>query len=263
MLKKVKVAGTDLSLWCEETSSGSANPPLFFLHGSGGDYTSWQEQIPAFSGRRNLFALDLPGHGRSEGEAETDVFTYATWVRKTCEELNLVKPVLIGHSLGAAVCLAAACRAPADFSALVLVGGAAKFSVDEKLLIQVDTNPAEAISLVGAVALAKRNRERLSPSLILQLSRARPGVLYRDLLACSRFDLTGSLAILTMPVLVVCGLEDRLTPPDLSRYLKDNIPRAELKLLPNTGHFPMREEPEEFNRMLWEFLKTQDVDHVH
>lgn len=262
MLEKVVIDGIGLSFWREKSPRSSGTSPLFFVHGSGGDYTTWQEQIAAFQGKFDLLAFELPGHGHSEGEAEEDIFASAAWVKKACDRLGLARPILIGHSLGAAVCLAAACENQESFSALVLVGGGAKLAVDQNLLTSIQANPAEAISLVGVAALARKNRERLSPLLVEQMNRSRSGVLYRDLLACSRFDLTGRLDRLTLPTLVVCGTLDRLTPPDLSQYLKDHIPTAALSLIPEAGHFVMREEPAEFNRILCEFISLQGASHV-
>ncbi len=262
MQQKVIIDGTPLSFWREKRLSASGAGTLLFVHGSGGDYTSWREQLASFKGESDALAVELPGHGESGGEAEEDVFAYAAWIKRACDNLGLARPILIGHSLGAAVCLAATCKNPEAFAALVLVAGGARFMVDQALLDKLQTNPAEVISLVGAVALAKRNRERLSSFLLAQLSRSRPGVLYRDLLACSRFDLTGKLTGLTLPTAVICGLDDRLTHPDLSRYLKDHIPGAVLSLIPEAGHFVMLEEPVEFNRILREFISLQERSHV-
>ncbi len=262
MLEEIIINGIGLSFWREKGLSGSANSPLFFVHGSGGDYTTWREQLTSFKGESDLLAFELPGHGHSGGEAQEDVIAYAVWVKKACDKLGLVKPILIGHSLGAAVCLAAAGNNPDAFSALVLVGGGARLAVDQGLLTSLQTNPAEVTSLVGVVALAKKNRGRLSNFLQAQLNRSRPGVLYRDLLACSRFDFTGQLDRVTLPTLVICGLEDRLTHPDLSRYLKEHIRGAILSLIPEAGHFVMQEEPATFNSILREFISLQEARNV-
>ncbi|MDZ4164782.1 MAG: alpha/beta hydrolase [Smithellaceae bacterium] len=254
MLKHTTIDGLRLAYWTEQDKPDPAKQNLLFVHGSGGDYSTWSDQFEGLSDIGNIFALDLPGHGQSEGEGEEDAGAYAEWVIKAVETIGLHKPVAIGHSLGAAVCLALAHQKSCLVSGLVLVGGGAELPVNPSLLEGLKTDPASVIAMAGVVALARGNRERLSAAVSGQLGRARPEVLYRDFLASSRFDMTALVLSLTLPTLVVCGLEDKLAPPALSRRLQEGIPGARLALIEGAGHFVMWEKPGEFNRTLGEFI---------
>ncbi len=256
MLNHVTVDGIRLAYWTQQVNTDPVKKPLVFIHGSGGDYSTWSEQFEDMRDIGNIFSLELPGHGQSAGEGEDDAGAYAEWVRKAMETIGLHRPVAIGHSLGAAVCLALAHRPESALSGLVLVGGGAELPVNPSFLEGLKADPASFIALAGVVALARGNRERLSAAVSGQLGRTRPEVLYRDFLACSRFDLTAVVSSLTVPTLVVCGMEDRLTPPDLSRHLQGQIPGARIALIEEAGHFVMWEKPGEFNRILGEFINS-------
>jgi 3-oxoadipate enol-lactonase len=67
---------------------------------------------------------------------------------------------------------------------------------------------------------------------------------------------TATVSEIRVPTLVICGDEDKMTPPELSRYLKDNIPGAQWALIRNAGHFVMLENVEEFNRTLMTFVES-------
>jgi len=85
-------------------------------------------------GELNIIAVDLPGHGQSGGSGEREVALYAQWVKKAMEVLCPQKPVLIGHSLGAAVALELAIRYGDMLSGIVTVGGGAKMPVNPLVL---------------------------------------------------------------------------------------------------------------------------------
>ncbi len=254
MLNYLTINDTRLAYWSDHRGSDPGRRNLLFIHGSGGDHDAWSVQLAYFSGHYNLYALDLPGHGRSGGKGEEDVFAYMGWVRELIRTVPINDPVVIGHSLGAAISLALAARYPKIATGLVLVGGGAELPVNPMILEGLKNDPRGTIALAVKFSLAKANRERLSPAVADQVTRAEAGVFYGDLYACSLFNLKDALASLDLPTLVVCGDEDKLTPPVLSRYLKDNIPGASLALIGKAGHFVMQEESEAFNRALSDFL---------
>jgi pimeloyl-ACP methyl ester carboxylesterase len=101
------------------------------------------------------------------------------------------------------------------------------------------------------------------PSLIIEgsafMKEAGAQVVYNDFLACDRFDRRRDLEKINLPCLVVCGEEDKLTPPALSEILVKSIKKSTLKILPSAGHNVMIENHKEFNRCVKNFvLKTQN-----
>jgi pimeloyl-ACP methyl ester carboxylesterase len=85
-------------------------------------------------------------------------------------------------------------------------------------------------------------------------ARVNPDIVYGDFLACSDLDITE--AGIRTPALVLCGTEDKLTPPSLSQFIRDHIPGARLALIEGAGHFVMLENPEAFNAGLTDFVNS-------
>ena len=234
----------------------AAKKTLVFIHGSGGDHSAWVGQYSRLKDDFNIAALDLPGHGRSEGPGEREVGRYAEWVEKILAKLDAPKPVLIGHSIGAAISLAFALKSGERLSGIVPLGGGATMPVNPAILDGVKGDPAAVIAMVSKIAVAKANRERLTGPLAESLSRVDPEILYGDFLACSRFDVTETVSRIRVPALIVCGDEDKMTPPAMSQCLKDRIPGARLETIPGAGHFAMMENAEAFNAALGKFVES-------
>jgi pimeloyl-ACP methyl ester carboxylesterase len=170
--------------------------------------------------------------------------------------LGIVKPVMIGHSLGAAICLSFVIRYGDAAAAVVPVGGGVKMPVNPVILAGLKQDPAAVISLAAKFSVAKANRERFSGLLTESLSRANPETLYGDFLACNCLDIEQTVMGIRIPALVLCGAEDKMTPPALSQFLRDHIAGARLTLIEGTGHFAMLENPEAFNAALTDFVNS-------
>ncbi|MDP2840611.1 MAG: alpha/beta fold hydrolase, partial [Syntrophales bacterium] len=116
-----------------------------------------------------------------------------------------------------------------------------------------------AALLIAKLSIAKENRERLSGFITGNLSRANTEILYGDFFACSKLDIAEEVAGIRIPVLILCGADDKMTPPALSEYLRDHIPGAGLALIQGAGHFVMLENPEAFNAALADFVNALPV----
>jgi len=100
------------------------------------------------------------------------------------------------------------------------------------------------------------------PTILAQVlqeqARTKPGILYRDLMACDRFDVISRLHEITVPTMIICGSEDRLTPPKYSNFLLERLTGIEhgasLHIFPNAGHYVMREQAEMVNRAIEEWV---------
>ena len=248
-----KVSGVNVACWVASERFDARKQTLFFVHGSGGDHRIWVEQYSRLQDEFNIAAVDLPGHGESEGRGEETVSAYVEWVRKTIEALAVKKPVLIGHSLGAAISLVFAIKHGEMLTAIVPVGGGARMPVNEMILKGLKTDPGSVIALAAKFSVTKANRERLSKTVVEGLSRANPDVLHDDLVACDRLDVAEGVKRIAVPTLVMCGADDKMTPPALSQFLADNIPGARLSLIENAGHMVMMENAEAFNDVLKTF----------
>ncbi len=256
MLNEANVEGRKITFWGNDGGLYPQRRTLVFIHGSGGTHEDWNEQLVALPNDFNIAALDLPGHGKSEGPGEQDVFAYVAFIEKFLKNAGIVQPVLIGHSLGAAICLSFAIKYGDEAAAIVPVGGGVRMPVNPLILDGLKNNPTETIAAIAKFSITKANRERFAAQLADAISRTKSETIHGDFTACNRLELTSAIKGIRIPTLVVCGAEDKMTPPALSEYLRDNIPGARLALIPAAGHFAMLENPNEFNITLTDFVNS-------
>jgi len=236
-----------------ETDPGS--PPLVLIHGAGGSRLHWPPGIRRLPGRRVL-AVDLPGHGDSPGPGAASVDVYAGVVQEWLEANGLERAVVAGHSMGGAIALRLALRAPESLAGLVLVGSGGRLRVAPAIL-EASGRPStfpQAVDTIIEWAFSETADTRL-----VELARARmldvdPAVLHDDFAACDAFDVLDQLARIELPTLVICGDQDRLTPPKYSRALAERIRAARLAMIPGAGHMVMLEEPQATAGALTGFL---------
>jgi pimeloyl-ACP methyl ester carboxylesterase len=232
-------------------------PPVILIHGAGGDHLYWPPQIRRLPDQRVL-ALDLRGHGKSPGIGHHTIDDYARDVIEFASALKVNQMVIVGHSMGSAIALQAAILFPKRILGLGLVGGGARLRVASAIL-QSASNPSAfsgAVHLITDLSFASRSGSHLRELAERRMAEMRPSVLYGDFLACDAFDAGEQLSNITAPTLILCGAEDRMTPPRNSRFLHEHIAGAKLELVPGAGHMVMLEQPERVAKHLERFLAS-------
>jgi pimeloyl-ACP methyl ester carboxylesterase len=229
-------------------------PTLVFLHGSGGDHSLWAEQVDALLGSANTVALDLPGHGHSQGPGLASVPAYAASVAGMLEGLQAPHPVPCGLSLGGAITLQLLLDWPSLLAGGVLMGTGARLRVLPDILQTIETDYAAFIDLLGRFGASDNTaRETIIP--VQQATAAcPPGVTAGDFRACDRFDVMARLTEIKKPVLVLSGTDDRLTPPKYSAYLAAHIRGSRQVQIQAAGHLAPVEKPVEVNEALCAFV---------
>ncbi len=232
--------------------AGQGQPALLFVHGAGGDHTIWGEQLRELAKDFSVIALDLNGHGRSPAREGDGLQTY---VEDVLAVLNaFAQPtVLVGHSMGGAIALSVALQPPKNLVGLGLVGTGARLKVHPQILELCQTDFEKAVELVISWAFAEQTDPALKDKAREQMRRNGQAALYRDFLSCSTFDEMHRLSEISVPTIVICGREDKLTPVKYSEYLQQNIPNAQLQIIERAGHMVMVEQPEAVTRVLKEF----------
>jgi len=253
MLKYFDVESSKIACWINSDNFGVHEQSFVFVHGSGGDHSAWSHQYAALHKQYNVVAIDLPGHGSSEGNGEGDIGSYCIWVKKLLNILQLNNTILIGHSLGAAISLQFAINYPQAIQGIVTVGGGIKMPVNPSIFEFLKTNPDESIELICKFSVAKENREKFMVPLVKSLAQTRIDVLQGDLSACDKFDISQEMSKISLKALIICGAEDKMTPPEFSRQISENISGAKLCLIEGAGHMVMMERPREFNQALTNF----------
>lgn len=223
-------------------------PLLVMIPGAGGSAQVWLNQVRGLADGLDCLALDLPGHGRSEGAAMPSVAAYGAWLADLLGRLAAERVALMGHSMGGAVAMETALAAPSRVKALVLVGTGARLKVAPQILEGLTARFDATVALIMRNAYGPaadqawvREGERL-------MRAAGQTVVRKDFEACEAFDRTDELGRIAMPCLVACGREDRLTPPALSEALCRAIAGSRLALIEGAGHMVMIEKFADLNR---------------
>jgi sigma-B regulation protein RsbQ len=235
------------------TSSGNGAQAVIFVHGWTCDSTSWRYQVPAISQQYRVISLDLPGHGKSESpkDGRFSMELFARAVEAVRSEAGVDKAVLVGHSMGTPVVRRYALMYPERVAGLVLVDG----------LVQLaGTAPVARPRMVGPEG--QRMREGIARGMA---STATPEVqdqIVKMMLATSEATADGAMVatwdqsswtndVVSVRVLgVYAGMSALANPEGLERLYS----QLDYHVIPGTGHFLMMEKPQEFNRLLSDFL---------
>jgi pimeloyl-ACP methyl ester carboxylesterase len=229
---------------------------LVFIHGAGGNWTSWYLQRDYFSRDFNCFVMELPGHGAAQGQGAQEVKSYSLWVMGALEELEVTVPFIIGHSMGGAVAMDLALRFPALPKGLVLVGTGARLRVLPRILDEIKEDFVQAVESVCEITFTKDAPEEMLRAATAEMLKTSPDVLHGDFSACDRFDIMKEVAGINTPVLIICGDQDALTPVKYSRYLAERIAGSRLEVIEGAGHMVMLERPEQFNKKVEAFVRS-------
>ena len=230
-------------------------PAIVFLHGAGFDRTTWRLLTRWFAHHgRSVLAVDMPGHGRSEGAPLAGIEAMADWTARLIAASGCASAALVGHSMGALVAIETAARHPARVRALGLLGVAAEMPVHPEMLESAAGNTPKVQELMTFWGLGRALQvgAMVSPGLWLTrealavLSRARPGVIHADLAACDRYK--GALDAarrIGCPTVLVLGDGDQMTPVARAKPLAAALAGSRSVVLSQCGHFMMVERPDQ------------------
>jgi pimeloyl-ACP methyl ester carboxylesterase len=254
---ELEIAGHRAHAYTGARTPEPGRPGVVFVHGAGLDHTVWiqQSRYLAHHGY-NVLALDLPGHGRSEGPALGSIAEMADWVLEAASTACMDDLAVIGHSMGALVALEVAARAPKHIWHASLLGVSAPMPVADVLLDAARENQHAAFDMINVWGHAVRSQLGGNPApgmwmmggAVRLLERSGPSILAGDLAACNAFgDGHRAAAEVRCPVLLVVGTRDMMTPPRGARALVEALSgaRVEVAELDGSGHMLMTERPDE------------------
>jgi pimeloyl-ACP methyl ester carboxylesterase len=248
--------------------------PMLFVHGLGGRWQNWLENIPRMAQERRVVAADLPGFGRSQVPLQPiSIPRLASALDQLCDLFELGSVVLVGNSMGGAVAAEMALRYPERVERIALVSSSGT-SIR-------DFNPAPATALLAALARTPlatsdgvrgvisrrrarhlafatvvRHPTRIRLDMLCELAGGHGAPGLADALdAMIHHDLRDEVAQIAVPTLIVHGREDMLVPVADSVRLAAQLPRARLEILDDTGHLAMVERPVTFNDALARFAR--------
>jgi pimeloyl-ACP methyl ester carboxylesterase len=235
---------------------------MVFVHGAGLDH-SWfglQSRYFGYHGW-NVLALDLPGHGRSEGPPLASIAGMAEWIFQIFDALGISKVNLVGHSMGTLVALECAARQPERVERIALIATAYPMKVTDGFLDAAKKNDYSAFDMHTIWGHAPRVPLGANPNpgmwmygdTLARLERLAPGVLHSDLRASNDYVFSGSVKC---PALLILGRRDVMTPPRSAQPLLDKIPHAKSVTIEPSGHSLMAEAPDATLDALIEFFAS-------
>lgn len=258
---------TGVSLHYDELGTGR---PLVFVHGWAMSGRVWRFQHSLAQTSRLIF-LDQRGHGHSSLGNGYGLTDFSGDLVSFVEQLDLRDAVLVGWSMGVQVALEAFPKLRDRLAGLVLVGGTPRFTscdgyphgkppVEVKglglrlrrdyqktmgdffrgMFAEGEMDPAQYQRIVHEIVMGGKSPDHEAAQLALQI--------------LSAADLREELPGIDRSVLLVHGAEDGICPVGASRYMAERLQRAELKVMAGCGHAPFMTRPEEFNRVLLDFL---------
>jgi pimeloyl-ACP methyl ester carboxylesterase len=244
-----------------------AKPLLVFVHGAGGDRTVWALQTRYFARHGcSVLAVDLPGHGTSDGPVPDSIRGFSTWLAAVIEASGFASAAIAGHSMGAYIALDLAAHRPDLAERLVLVGTAATMGVHPALLESARADEHLAVELMTGWSFPKRAQLGGHPTpgswMIGQnerlTERSLDGALGVDLTtANAHADAVEHATRVTCPVLYILGERDVMTPLRNAAGLIEATPNPTVITLPGTGHVMMWERPHAVIDAIADFLGSR------
>lgn len=230
--------------------------PVLYIHGTGCDSQVYERHLATIGQQHRAVAIDLPGHGRSEGRGFRGVADYAHYAVELALHLGWKDFVIAGHSLGGGVALAAALYAPERVRAMILIDTGARLRVDPRIIDHARrvATGERLPPFERRMGFAEATPDSIVAAVEAITEQCDPRVVLCDWIADDSCDFISRVGGIKAPALAICGEEDRFTPPKYSEFFRDHLPDCQLEIIRDAGHWTFVEQPEVFDRAVAAFL---------
>jgi 4,5:9,10-diseco-3-hydroxy-5,9,17-trioxoandrosta-1(10),2-diene-4-oate hydrolase len=268
----IKVGNINTRFW----QAGDKGSAVVLVHGLGGFVENWIHNIDALAKRHRVYAMDLVGFGRTDKTPlGKDIYTLVEFISDFMDAQKIPKATLVGNSLGGGLVLQFALQFPKKVDKLVLVDNAGmgrdviidfrvcSLPVFGEILIRPTLEATEKLwrKIVYDQALVTPELVKMCYELgsLPGASKSLLTVLRSGINLCGQRagltkSLLGDLGKITAPTLIFWGKQDRIIPVAHARIDVSKIPASKLHIFDKCGHMPMFERPDEFNKMVLDFL---------
>lgn len=243
-------------------------PVIIFIHGFPLNKSMWNLQFEALRDEYRVVAYDIRGHGDSDaGPEEFSIDLFANDLILFMDSLNLRKAAVCGLSMGGYIALNAIGNYPERFDALVLCD--TQFAADTPSTRENRFLAIENIRKNGLEDYAHESIKNLFAPVSLLSKETEIASVREMIVNTSKQSISNSLHALAIrndsseilpgiqvPVLILVGEEDKITPPELAESMHKKIPGSQLNIIEHAGHLSNMENPFEFNYQIRKFISS-------
>ncbi len=234
-------------------------PTLVFVPGASLTSIFWEPQINALGTVANTVAVDLPGHGASQGPGKESIADYARDVLDFIDRIQAPRPIPCGLSMGGAIAQQLLIQNGDRFPAGILINTGARLKVMPSIFETIQKNYDDFVEILCVFAISPKSDADKHRAVIQACSKCRPDVALGDFKACDHFDVMEKLGSIEVPVLVLTASDDTVTPVQYGKFLEKNIKNARRVNIEDAGHLSPIEKPDEVNRSIHDFLSRTSL----
>ncbi len=263
----VEITVNDLTVSYNDEGENGA-PVIIFIHGFPFNKSMWDKQLKALKENYRVIAYDVRGHGNSDaGKGDFSIELFANDLLTFMDALKIDKAMLCGLSMGGYIALNAVEKYPDRFDALILsdttcVADTPEAKEKRLKVIEsikksgVEKYAEESIKNLFAPESLSTKKEEIAAVREMIVNTSKQS-LYKTLQAFyKRKETCSKLHDINVPVLIVVGKEDKITPPEAAQMMHEKIEDSILYIIEHAGHLSNIENPFDFNNQLEEFFST-------
>jgi pimeloyl-ACP methyl ester carboxylesterase len=238
--------------------------PVILLHGMGSSHLIWPASIRMMGGE-NIYALDLPGHGKSSGNGLQSISGYSKAVVQFMDEAEIFRAILVGHSMGSAIALQVARDHPDRVAGLGLLSIGTTFHIEKNIQDSINNVKMlpDTVEWLSKKLFGSKGEKKLMDKVNKSLSEVRPAVLAADIHACMGYEFRMIPKESNIIAQIICGAEDQIVSLSNSRFLAKSISGAKFESISNCGHMVMLEEPQKVGALLAHFVNKVNSENHH
>ena len=254
------------SIQISYNDKGTGNDPLIFIHGFPFDKTSWDKQLYFFGERQRTISYDIRGFGKSEpGLVQPNIILFAEDLIEFMNALEIEKATVCGLSMGGYILMHAVKNHPERFKALIFADTQCIADSPEakegrmKTIAKINNDGIDDFAS-GFLSKAfyketlENNKTLVEQVKEVVMSTTRQSITSTLKALAERDEMCSTLMNISVPVLILCGDNDDITPMKQLELMNNEIPNSKLVVIKNAGHLSNLEQPEQFNRVVSDFI---------
>ena len=264
--KNIKITVNNIAV--SYTDEGLENAPvIIFIHGFPFNKEMWNKQLDALSESFRVIAYDVRGHGNSY--SGTDDFSIELFVNDLLllmDALEIEKATLCGLSMGGYIALKAMENFPHRFDSLVLCDTSCAADSQEakekrmkaiEIIMEngVEKFADDSIKNFFAAESFIKKKDVIAEVREIMVNTTEKSVIKTLLALSRRLETCSTLCKIKVPVLILVGEEDKITPPEAAQFMQNEIHGSVMSVIENAGHLSNLENPDQFNEQLIKFLE--------